>query len=258
MDSEERRKIIDEIRFSYSSLSTFHTCKYSWYLTYIEKVSRAGNWWADYGTLIHQTMEKYFAEELETFELTDYVFENYEDIIQSKPSFLVKEDVYIADTKRFFDEFRFPRDDYEVKFIEDKIDVDLEYKLVVKPDLVLKEKATGKHILIDYKTSLIYKKGKLDEEKLTGYVYQMTMYSIFLRNIGIEIDEVWLWFIRDTGDKVFYKFIPTDELQREVDKWILDTITAIRNEEEFTPNINKFFCQNLCSVSKFCKHKPKK
>lgn len=244
-----------EIRFSYSGLSTFHTCRHGWKLTYLEKEERKGNFYSDYGLLIHETLEKFFRDELESFQLSEYYGDNWDRFIQHEAPYFVKVDEYYKGGYDFFEKFGFIKDDYEIIVIEDKVDVDLEeYGVVVKPDLVIRHIDTGKVILVDYKSSLIRSKdGAVDEKKLNGYKRQMTMYALFLSNIGIDIDEVWIWFIRDE----FVKFEITSLQKRLTKKWIDDTIKEIKNEKEFKPTINKFFCQNLCSVSHACSYRPK-
>ena len=225
------------------------------YLTYIEDKERSGNMFSDYGLLIHEVLEKYFRDELEIFQMSDYYRDNYDRMVVSPAPPFIKTDTYFKQGWEFFENFEFNRDDYEVLVIEDKIDVDLsDFNIVVKPDLVLKDKKTGKVILLDYKTSIIEKKGKIakkDKEKLDGYKRQMTMYAKYLKTKDVFIDEVWLWFIRQEDNKITKFVINTSDEEAVVD-WITDTVSLIRLEEEFPAKIDKFFCSELCSVSSFC------
>lgn len=187
--------------------------------------------------------------------MSDYYRDNYDRMVVSPAPPFIRTDTYFKQGWEFFENFEFNRDDYEVLVIEDKIDVDLsEFNLVVKPDLVLKDKKTGKVILLDYKTSIIEKKGKIakkDREKLDGYKRQMTMYAKYLKTKGVVIDEAWLWFVRQEDNKI-YKFVINTIDEAEVTKWIVGTVHLIKAEEEFPPTINNFFCGELCSVSSFC------
>jgi len=254
---ETRLEKINKIRFSFSGLSTFHGCKHSYLLTYLtDGVERTGNFFSDYGLLVHEVLEKFFREELELIELADYFSDNYTRMVARKPPAFIKEQPYIEQGRRFFETFDFDRDAYEVLIIEDKIDVDLlNYNLVVKPDLVLKHKESGKIFLMDYKTSIIEKKGKIDEEKLDGYKRQMYMYSLYLQTKNIKVDEVWLWFIRQEQNQVS-KFKVTKKGLSDISKWISETVTLIKSEDDFAPDIQPFFCKNLCSVSSYCEFKP--
>jgi hypothetical protein len=255
----KHKEKIDKIRFSYSSLSGFHGCRHAWYLTYIERHERSNNFFAEYGLLVHEVLEKFFRDELEVFELSDYYSDNFDRMVVSPPPPFINKENYFKQGWEFFENFDFDKDKYEVLVIEDKIDVDSKkYNLVIKPDLVLKSKETGESFLVDYKTSIIEKKGKVskkDKEKLNGYIRQMTMYATYLKTKDIIVDGVWLWFVRQEENK-FYKFEVLPEDEKELDKWITETVKEISEEEEFKPSVDKFFCLQLCSVSAFCKFKP--
>ena len=248
-------KDINEKRFSYSSLTTFETCKHGFYLTYIDTTDeRENNFFAEYGLLVHEGFELFFKGELEAFELADFYDDNYDKFVVHSPPFFVKEHVYKKQGHDFFENFDFVKDNYEVLVVEDVYDVDLlSYNLVIKPDLVIKEKSTGKVILLDYKSSLIYKNGKLDKKKVEGYRKQMTMYATYLKTVNIVVDEVWIWFVRQP-DEPFYRFEISNEEESGVVEWIDTTIKDIKSEVEFEPTIQKFFCQNLCSVSSRCEY----
>lgn len=241
---------IDEIVFSYSGLSSFESCRHAWYLTYIEEQPRGGNFWADYGLLIHETLEKFFLGEMEAFELSNYYLDNWERVVVSSPPFFVKVEEYKEQGLKFFERFVFNKSDYHILVIEGKSEASYKnIKLVVKPDLIIQHKETGKKYLLDYKSSLIWKKGKMDKKKWEGYKKQMSMYSVFS---GHDIDEVWVWFVRDE-EKEFEKFKPQKIESKDIKEWIFKTVKQIKSEEKFEPTIEPFFCEHLCSVSFACK-----
>ena len=152
--------IIDGVRFSYSSVSTFETCPYAFKLTYIDVLPRLNNFFAEYGSFTHECLEKYFNGELELFELSQYYMENYDAFVTSiSPVGL--EARYKEQGQAFFDNFSVDRNDYEILVIEDKIDFTVKDVLfVAKPDLVLRNKKTQKTGLYDYKTSVPFRKNK--------------------------------------------------------------------------------------------------
>lgn len=246
--------ILEELRYSYSSLSSFNQCRYGFYLTYIEAKERSNNFFGQFGTFVHEIMEKFFKMELESFELLEYYKDNYKkNVFLSPPPYPPNmAQNYYKYGYNFFGNFSFERDDYEVLAIEGKYDDALEdIKIVVKPDLVLKNKKTGEAILLDYKTSNIFKQGKkIDEDKLNGYIKQTRMYSAFLQRHGIKIDKIKIWFIRTDS------FIEVECGDNEIPfSWIKETVDSIKKEEEWHATPSKYFCDNLCSVSKFCSFK---
>lgn len=248
------------MRFSYSSVSSFITCPYMFKLTYIDAEDRSGNWYADFGLLVHEVLEKYVKGELEIMELATYYEENYPRVVTSPsppyPAGIA--DRYYADGLNFFQNLDFNKDDYEIVNIEDKINVEYNtIKIVIKPDLVLKDKRTGDVILFDYKTSNPFKNDKPDKKKLAEYHKQMYLYAYFINHTtDIKINKIKLWFVRINK---FDEFDYSEEDAGEVVNWFFDSVMSIRVEEEYSPcdtTKNKFFCQQLCGVSQFCKFKP--
>ncbi len=64
--------ITGNIRYSHSSTSTFDNCRYAFKLHYIDALRGKGNFYGEYGTLVHECLEKFFNGELGAFELSQY------------------------------------------------------------------------------------------------------------------------------------------------------------------------------------------
>ena len=255
--------IIDGIRFSYSAISTYESCPYAYKLTYLDSLPRQTNFYAEYGSFIHTCMEKFFKGELEAFELSQFYEDNYKLIVKTPapPSPYFIDDKYKREGKEFFDNFFFPLWEYDVIFVEDAINFNIGDILVIaRPDLILKEKSSGRNILFDYKSSAPFRKDSrtkkeiVDTKKLKGYYKQMYVYTYALRNFkDISIDEVTLWFTRPDR-KVNYPF----DLKAETEaiEWFTETIKLIKLDEQFPyNNENSYFCNQLCSVRDFCEYK---
>jgi CRISPR/Cas system-associated exonuclease Cas4 (RecB family) len=254
---------ISNIRFSYSSVSSFDNCQYSFKLAYIDAVQpRANNYFGEYGTLVHECFEKYFSGELDVFELSQYYNERYREIIKTPAPHISPglEEKYRLQGQNFFDNFSFDKEAYDILLVEDKIDFKLnDIDVVAKPDLVLKEKSSGKILLYDYKTATPFwtsaaGKEMSDKKKLEGYYKQMHLYTYALRETkGFNIDAVSLWFVR-LGKIVT---VPWDkELEDTAIGNFTQTVEKIKNEEIFAyNNSSPFFCNELCGVREFCKYR---
>jgi len=255
--------IIDNIRFSYSSLTTYETCPYSFKLTYIDKLPREDNFYGQYGTLIHNAMYEYFAGNLETYELSGYFVDNYDSVILALPPSYPAgmEERYKEAGLVFFDNFEFNKDNYDIILNEEKLEFDFEEGVgfVAKPDLVLMDKLTGKFTLVDYKTSAPFRTDKrngnetIDKKKMEGYYKQMYIYTYALRNYKFTpIDEITLWFTRpDRKETILWN----EEDEDNAIKWLHKTIDKIRKDDKFKyNNENTYFCNNLCSVRIYCEY----
>jgi hypothetical protein len=250
--------ITENIKYSYSSVSTFETCNHAFYLTYIMCEDRSFNSaYGQFGSFVHLCLEKYFKNELKISELSNFYRKHYcEYVTMPFPAFHKNaNETYFNNGLNFFDNFEFDKSEYEILIIEDSISAEYNgIKLVVKPDLVLKELSTGKIYLIDFKTANGYKNDKLDKQKMIGYLRQFYLYCYFIwLQKNISVDEIHIWFvINDKIEKIIFDPVKAQENL----EWFIDVIENIKNEEEFKANNkNKFFCDNLCSVSANCNFK---
>ena len=64
--------IIDNIKFSNSSVNSFETCNLMFRLQYIDAKEKVQNFYAEYGSHVHKTLEMYFDNKLEIFQLANY------------------------------------------------------------------------------------------------------------------------------------------------------------------------------------------
>lgn len=252
--------ILDTLRYSYSSVSTYETCPFAFKLAYIDQVKREQNFFSDYGLLIHACIEQYFRNNLESFELVDYFNEMYSIYIKNPaPSFSPgMEERYRKSGEEFFKNFSFNRNGYEALDIESTIEFTLPSGTLftARPDLVLKNKKTGKLSLFDYKSSAVFKTNvngfeTTDTKKLSGYMRQAYIYAYALRTQkNYNISNIVIWFTRPEKKHI----VKWDKAKEDIAIARLEkTIEWIKNDENFMyDNSNPFFCENLCNVRNSC------
>lgn len=248
--------IISSMRWSFSRANSFHNCPFGWKLNYIECVDKVDNFFAEYGILYHEILEKFFGGELEIYELLDFYIDHYSEYVKSPPPPypVGMSDKYYNAGIDFFENFDFDKSLYEVVFIEAEINVTLNnYNVVVKPDLVLREKKTGKYLLFDYKTADIFRgKTTPNKEKIEEYKKQMYLYCWGIeQKYEFQIDEVILWFVRIGRDYTFQ--YDKNECQNAL-KWFEDEIHKIETEEDWKATPSQYFCSNLCGVRNICEY----
>lgn len=248
--------ILNQMNFSYSSLSAFHTCPGSFYLSYIQCEDRINNFFSDFGNLVHEVLELFFKGELEIEDMAEYYESHFVDAIKNDAPPYPKgmRESYYESGLAFFKKFLFNKELYDIIFIEDYINaVHRGQKIVVKPDLILREKETGHYFLIDYKTAKIKQSKKDKEKQLEEYKKQFLLYSYFLWiERQIEIKSMKIWFIRDNVEIV----IPVDPMEaQQTIEWAEETIKAIKSETVWQYNNtkeNKYFCENICGLRNVC------
>ena len=252
-------KQLTNFTFSFSSVSTFKTCPWSFKLGYIDKVERQQNFFSNFGSFCHLILEKYFSNKLDIWELLDYYEKHYyEEVKELPPSFLSQLAVSYYDAgRKFFEEFDFDRTEYEILDVEEYVKgKDRKIKIVIKPDVILKKKDEDEITLMDFKSSEIFSKaGKLDEKKLSGYKKQINIYAYYLFLFkNIEISQAKLWFVRSN---TFYSWkIDSTDVFDDVE-WFVNAAKEIKKEEKWEAKPEKFFCNVLCSSKMACEYKAK-
>ena len=254
--------IVDNIRFSFSNITSFETCRGGWKLNYIDKKEGVSNFFAQYGNLIHTCMEGYFRGEIDAFDLSAYYADNYSTVVKATPPPYLKgmADNYKQQGQEFFDKFSFNIEDYHVLGVEETAYFDLqvgdrELKFITKPDLLLRSKDFNITSLLDFKTANPFKKtakGLLEDKRKTeNYYKQLYIYSRAIKETqGIDIKVMGLWFPR--VDKILYRDWVKEE-EDEVMVWLREGIENILKEEDFPfNNSNAYFCTNLCGVRHYC------
>ncbi len=247
--------IIANIKFSNSSANTFNNCALAFKLQYIDAKPKIENFYSQFGNLVHTTLEMYFESKLDIFELSEYFRTHFTTDITAPPPAFPKGLVnrYFEEGLEFFNNFSWDRDGIDIIFRETFIDGIIDgVDVVVKPDLVVNEKATGRTVLIDYKTASIKKAGRMDKKKIEEYKKQMFLYCYIIGvQKSIRIDTVRLLFIREPIDNLVE--IEYNELDgKAVADQLTETIEKIKAEQEWKPKKIDYFCENLCSVRLSC------
>lgn len=254
--------LIDSFTWSYSRVSSFEACPHGWKLAYIDKEKGVQNFFAEYGLFHHKIMELLWAGELDVWDLASHYEENYGKAIKlHPPSFLERYDFsrksYNAGLK-FYENFDWDISEFEV--LGNEMTLNCKYKellLTIRPDTLIKNKKTGKVVLVDYKASNPFNKksGNPIKKKIAPYKKQLSLYCFFVeQEMNIKIDEYMLVFPKFTLAKNLVFDYNKEDGQKIVD-WFYETICRIKEENDFEAKPNKFFCDNICSMRNICEHK---
>jgi len=112
--------VLDNMKYSFSSATSYLGCAGGFKLTYIDFEERINNAFSDYGNLIHSVLEKYFKNELELNDLLNYYKDHFDESMENSfPKYPqgMAENYYQAGI-RFFENFNFDKDLYDIVFIE--------------------------------------------------------------------------------------------------------------------------------------------
>ena len=158
---------------SYSQYSKWFNCPHAWYLDYVKGLRKyEHNLTLSYGNAIHEVLQKYVETlytqgmiKATTMDLKALFIDKYvEDLTKENVKFEEAElEEFVEDGIAFIEEFmtaavrlqHFPPDKYEFLGVEDELMMPLtnnvEYWGYI--DLVLREKATGRIKIFDFKTA---------------------------------------------------------------------------------------------------------
>lgn len=256
--------LLDTMTWSFSRLNSFYNCPYEWKLRYIDCNKSENGFFGEYGSLIHKILEKYEKGELSLFELNDYYEEHFSESVphDAPPNKYVDiKQSYYEKGLDYFNNIDLDLDKYEVLGVEKEVRFQIDGKdFVGYIDLLLKEKETGKIIILDHKSASIktLKNGKVsksDQEHVREFIRQLCLYAIPIIEEYGHVDELWWNLFKDRN---WLKMPFKKEDYDEAIQWAKDTLELIENEREWLPNnSSSYYCSYLCGQRNHaCEYKP--
>ena len=241
--------------YSYSQLTSFDECPYSFYLRRIEGLRGKSNGFAEQGSLIHDLIDRWAKGELTKDELpAEYVRRYPEEVVTQFPRLLAAkgyvEMTYEAGLRYFenFDEF----EDLKIIGTEEKF----ETLLCGRPfigiiDMVAEDKNTGELIVLDHK-SKSYRSFLKNEDEMFR---QQLIYSQYVyEKYGRWPDLMQFNLFKEDGMRISRPFQKSDF--DDALAWANRIMEKIETFEmmdwlDQKPDAD-FFCQNLCDMRDHC------
>jgi len=260
----EYKEEIDKMRWSYSRLSSYQNCPYEFFLKYIVKApdiyQEEGNFYAELGSYVHSILEMVFKGELSIDDAGTYYYEHYDENVfyTTKQSIMNKKYEACAD---YFAEVDFSwLKDFDILGVELECTTEIGgHSFVGYLDLVLRNKETGAIILMDHKSAAYpfsEKTGNLlksHKKTFDGYKRQMYTYCKMTYERFGQYPETICWNHFAAGGKYAEIEFSLDDYM-EAMGWIKESIEQIEREEEFPPNLNYFYCTQLCNFRNSCEY----
>lgn len=251
--------------WSFSRINSFHTCKYMWYLTYIEKLKGEQNGHAEAGTLMHELMEDLANNNCYLWDLVDEWKSRFDQEVKSK--FMYNKYVNLKDKAfdsgvTFLESFEGFDRFGKVISVEEKVETTLhdnvngkDYKFIGYIDLLLQGE-DGKYIVLDHKSKSGFKKGKVkgslvDEQH--DYARQLYCYAKFVKEKYGEYPKELVFNMFNKQEFIHIDF-SEDDYTEAID-WCCSVIRGIYDEIEFEPSVDYMFCHYLCGQRNQCDYK---
>lgn len=244
--------------WSFSRLDSFSTCPYEWYLHYIEDNVSEGSFFAEFGTLVHEILQKIYEENISVWDAQSWYEDNYGYIVMHDAppnNYVDLNEKYYNDGLDYFSEIAQLDEKYEILGVEKQVN----FKVGRNPfigyiDLLLRDKETGDIIIRDHKTTTLkFKKNgeisKTDAEHFESFKRQLYLYSKPVIEKYKHVDYLEWNMVRM---KQMIR-IPFDNNEyKNTLKWATEKIKEIKKETLWLPNKDEFYCRNLCGMRKIC------
>lgn len=231
--------------YSFSRLTTFHTCKHAFNEKYNNGYVEGDNAWSLGGGFAHDILEGVLKGEIPAETAADIWIEQLPplDFPSMKLSYVEQ---YIVGIHEFFKTFKGVSG--EILAVEKHFEIDIEgIRFQGLADLITRNKDKAIQI-VDWKTSGM---GEFTGKKLKAKARQLYLYSESVKEeYGEYPQELFFYMIKY---KKPIKIAFNEDDLREAKDWMKSTVAQIEGETEWAKkdqpkNGTDFFCFSLCGV----------
>ena len=237
-----------DLAYIRSELDVNDVCVLSEYLGF----NRKDLFFANYGTFMHKLIEQYLKGEKLSSQLVDGYLENFKSEVKGKAPNRKVFANYFKNGLEYLKEIKpFP---YKILDVEKRVDLKIEGLPFCGYIDIVGEKDGTLHV-IDNKSRLLKprsnrtKPTKADIE-LDFYLRQLYLYSVAVEEQYGALPKALcfncfrnnLWIEEPFNEKAY----------AESQKWFLDSVAEIREEDNFNPSPEFFKCTYLCEMQDCC------
>ena len=239
-----------EMTWSFSRISTFHSCPYSFYLKYIALADTQKQFFASYGKFIHSILERYLSGKLAKDELPLYYLAHFfSEVSKDAPSSKIYWD-YFNDAQNHVCSASFV--DLIIHKIEHKMSFLLGgYPFIGYADLIARNRQ-NQLVLMDHKSKIIKdsKRSSKPTKDAQQILRQLYLYSVPIEKEFGQLPDILSINCYRANRVLDYSF---DHQEFEKAKnWALQSIEEIHQNRSWLPNIEPFKCRYICDVSHHC------
>ena len=231
-------------KWSYSALKLYETCKYAFYLKYVEDKEEETNVFSSFGKHAHNILERYCKGELYEFELADVFEEEYETAVPQRFPYYNMYASFYNKTLAYFQNF--DGFDGEILAVEQKLESKIGgYKFIGFADLILRDE--NGIVVVDHKSHGAWKSKK----ERADYLRQLYLYAYCIQEIYGELPYK-LVFNKFRADKPW-----DEELFKEGDytaalDWFKVGVETILVTTDWECCPQAFYCDSLCGFIEDC------
>lgn len=237
-------------KWSYSQLTTFEQCPRQFYIRYIQRVKGSGNAFSEYGKLCHTILEKWATGVVLASDTVDQYVDMFDKVVKHPfPASPVDlKESYFAKGYKYFESFE-GFEGYEVVDTEVKFVFNIGgYNFTGIIDLILRDKETGKYIILDHKSTGI--KNIRPKKKLAVAIRQLYIYSKYVYEKYGEFPEKLVYNV--FNDNIILESLFDENEYKATTDWAEGVIAEILANENWEPKEQDYFCWNICDFLEEC------
>lgn len=233
-------------------MKLFDTCRYAWYLKYLYGEKEEQNFYASYGSFVHKLIERYYRDEISHQDLPMKFLVGFSVFIEGKRPKQSIVDKYMEAGLAYFQSFKpFKYNPIDVEWkVGYKID---KYNFIGFIDYL--GECDGDLVVIDHKSrDLKPRSGKTPQtakdKELDEYLRQLYLYAVGVELTYGKLPSKLCFNCFKSGSFIEERFDPArfDDAKQ----WAIGQIKKIESAEDFYPNLDWFYCTNLCGYHKQC------
>lgn len=245
--------IISEMTWSYSRITTFESCPYQFFLSYIKRLPKKRMFFSDYGTLIHKIIELYLLGALKQDDLVPYYLYRFRaDVAAAAPS----KDIYtnyFQQGLQYLQSFSFPY--RTILGVEKRADFSVEG--LPFTGIIDCEAEDGGIVIVDNKSRALKprskrKKPTKSDMELDAYLRQLYLYSLIIKEQFHTYPTRLEFNCFRTGTLISEPF-RMDALEQTKD-WAIQSVQTITKNEDWSPNMDYWKCRYLCDLNEHCEY----
>lgn len=251
----EYKSLIEKMTWSYSRVDCFDTCRYKWFLRYIDDplgVNSKPMFYSSYGSFVHELIEGFYKGRYSKGELPMLFLSQFSRRVRGDrpPGNIVQK--YIQAGLEYLKSFEpFP---YNVVDVEKKVTFSVGgHKFIGFIDYL--GERDGELYIVDNKSRDLKprsrrKKPTQKDMELDEMLRQLYLYSAGVYEEFGKFPKALCFNCFKNG--VFIEEPFSEERYEEALKWAEKTIDKITNATEFYPSLDYFFCRYLCEYQDEC------
>lgn len=250
---------LDQVVWSYSTVSMYEECPYAFYLKKIENEDRDGNFYAENGSVIHQIFSELESGDLALQDAPQRYSDDFSNI-EHRVAQSTMDKTFDSCLDYLCECEDYAADKYEKVWIEQEVRFDVgKYHFIGFVDLLLRNRETGELVLVDHKSCEPFfgKNGqplKKGVAQMAEYSRQMYLYCKAIYEVFGDFPAKIVWHHFRFGGRLSVINFDMADYENTL-KWAEETVSAIYNDIVFEPHQSYMMCYQLCDYRKICEYK---